>query len=164
MARGVIRLGVPLVVATVAVLLVFGAMAHIGPASGPDRRTVDRSFAVLAGPIVTQSNATGSLLNTVMRRAPSLERVTLFADLSTITTDATTAARDFAALTPPEPSADAAGRCGTTMADRERATGSVREALERLLGGPRGLGGGDEAGAARTLAGAGATLRSADGS
>ena len=46
----------PLVVVAVIVILAVGAVAQIGPASGPDRRTVDRSFAVLANAIAAQSN------------------------------------------------------------------------------------------------------------
>jgi len=145
-------------------VLAVGAIARIGPASGPDRRTVDRSFAVLAAPIVAQSNASGAVLNTILTNGPSLERTRLFSDLASITAASSDDDRHFAALSPPMPSGDAARRCGSTMDDRQRASALVRMALEHLLGGPGGTAGGNEAAAAQTLTGAGAMLESADAS
>ena len=162
--RGVARVATPLVVVAALVVLAVGAVAQIGPASGPDRRIVDRSFAVLAAPIVAQSNASGSLLNAVLKRGPSLGRTTFFSELASITTDAATDDRLFSALIPPAPPGGVADGCTTAMADRRFAAARIADALGRLLGGRRGLGGGDEATAARTLTAAGATLASADAS
>jgi hypothetical protein len=153
-----------LVIVAVVVVLAVGAVAQIGRASGPDRRTVDRSFAALATPIVTQSNASGSALSTLLRRGPSLARTTLLSDLSSLAAATTEDDRQFAALTPPVPQGDVATLCGTTMRGRRRAATQVRAALDGLLGGPRGLGGGDEAAAARALGGVGTLLESADAS
>ncbi len=164
MGRGVARVAAPFVVVAALVVLAVGAVSQIGPASGPDRRTVDRSFAVLATPIVTQSNASSSALNAIIRNGASLERTTFFSDLSLIAADTAQDERRFAALTPPVPSGDADGRCATAMDDRRRAAGQVQSALGRLLGGRRGLGGGDEAAAAQMLDGARSVLQSADAS
>ncbi len=154
----------PLVVTAVVVILAVGAVGQIGPASGPDKRTVDRSFAVLAGPIVAQSNASGSALNAVLTGGPSLGRTAFFSDLDSLRTSTAEDDRRFAALTPPDPQGDAAARCGAVMDDRRRAAAQVADALEGLLGGRRGLGGGNEAAAARTLVATGTVLASADAS
>jgi hypothetical protein len=158
----VARVAAPLVVAAAIVVLAIGAVSQIGPASGPDRRTVDRSFAALAGPIVARSNASGAALNTLLGDGPSLLRVAFFSDLDSLTSATADDDRQFAALTPPEPANDAASRCATAMDDRRRGTAGVASALEGLLGGRRGLGGGDEAAAAHGLATAGTLLASAD--
>jgi hypothetical protein len=160
----VARVATPLIVVGVLVVLIVGAIGQIGPASGPDRRTVDRSFAVLAAPIAVQSNASGSALNAIIRNGASLARTTFFSDLDSITTQAAQADDSFAALSPPQPSADAAGLCGTAMTDRRRAASEVQVALEGLLGGRRGLAGGDEARAVQMLATARTVLQSGDAS
>jgi hypothetical protein len=158
----VARVVTPLAVVAVVVVLAVGAVSQIGPASGPDRRTVDRSFAVLTAPIVAQSNATGSALNALVRNGPSLSRTAFFADLASLAAATTEADRQFDSLSPPDPRGDAAERCGSAMAGRQRAVGRVGAALGRLLGGRRGLGGGDEAVAAAALDGAGTLLVTAD--
>jgi hypothetical protein len=162
--RGVTRLVAPLVVVAVIVVLAVGSLSQIGPASGPDRQTVDRSFAVLAAPIAEQSNASGSALTSLVSDGPSLERTALFAALSSLTTNTAENDRQFAALTPPVPSGDAAARCQAAMDDRARAVSQVSATFENLLGGSRGVGGGDEAAAARSLDEAATVLEAADGS
>jgi len=154
----------PLIAVAVVVVLATGAIAQIGRASGPDRRTVDRSFAALAAPIVAQSNASGSSLNTLLTDGPSLDRTTFFSDLASIATATSEDDRQFSVLAPPEPQGDAAALCGMAMQGRQRAMARVRAALEGLLGGQRGLGGGDEAAAARVLTSSGDVLESADAS
>lgn len=158
------RVVAPVVVVAVIVILAIGAVAQIGPASGPDRRVVDRSFAVLAGPIVADSNASGSALKALLGDGPTMKRPTFFSDLDSIRTAAAADDRQFAALSPPRPGGNAAERCGATMAGRQEATARIGSALEDLLGGRRGVGGGDEATAARTLEEAGSVLEAADGS
>jgi hypothetical protein len=160
----VARAVTPLAVVAVAVVLAVGAVSQVGPASGPDRRTVDRSFAVLAAPIVAQSNATGSALHALLRNGPSLSRTAFFADLASLTAATAEDARQFAALSPPDPTGGVAARCGSTMVGRQRAVSRLGAALGDLLGGRRGLGGGDEAVAAAALEGAGTLLTTADAS
>jgi hypothetical protein len=160
----VVRVATPFVVVGVLVVLAIGAATQIGPASGPDRRIIDRSFAVLAGPIVAQSNASGSALRSLLAEGPSLGRIAFFSDLASVATATVTDSRRFAALTPPDPGGDAATRCGKAMDGRWRAAVRIQGALERLLGGRKGLGGGDEGSAARSLESTGAMLQSADAS
>jgi hypothetical protein len=160
----VARLVAPLVVMAVIVILAIGAVAQIGPASGPDRRTVDRSYAVLASAVVAQSNRSGATLNRLLRDGPSLERTAFFSTLDSLAAATAQDDRQLAALTPPNPAGAVATQCGTTMADRQRATAQVRTALERFLGGRQGRGGGNEAVAAAALGDAGKVLASADAS
>jgi hypothetical protein len=152
------------VVSAAIVVIVVGAVARIGPASGPDRRTVDRSFASLVAPIATRSNATGADLRRLLSDGPSFDRATFFSDLASIAADTAEDARTFAAVTPPLPAEQVAASCGAAIDDRARVGAQVRVALGKLLGGPEGRGGGDAAGAARVLVAAGTTLESADGS
>ncbi len=154
----------PLVVMAVIVILAIGAVAQIGPASGPDRRTVDRSYAVLASAVVTQSNRSGATLNRLLRDGPSLERTAFFSTLDSAAAATAHDDRQLAAITPPNPAGSVATQCGTTMVDRQRATAQVRTALERFLGGRQGRGGGNEAVAAGALGAAGNLLASADAS
>lgn len=154
----------PLVVVVVVVILAIGAVARIGPASGPDRRTVDRSYAVLASAVVAQSNESGSALDRLLKNGPSLDRSAFFSTLDSLAAATGRDDRQVAALTPPKPAGAVADQCGTTMIDRQQAVARVRAALEDLLGGRRGLGGGDEAKAAGALSGAGTLLASADAS
>jgi hypothetical protein len=154
----------PLVAVAAIVILAVGAVAQIGPSSGPDRRVVDRSFAVLANAIVAQSNASGVALNALLVHGPGLLRTTFFSDLDSLSVETGQADRRFAALTPPDPAGATVRQCGATMVDRQRAATEVGNALQRLLGGRQGLGGGDEAEAAGALGSAGSLLTSADAS
>lgn len=162
--RGAARLVAPLVVVAVIVILAVGAVAQIGPASGPDRRTVDRSFAVLANAVAVQSNVSGAALNDLLTDGPGLPRMPFFSDLSSLGADTGRDVRQLAALTPPDPSGATIRQCGTSMMDRQRAATEVGSALERLLGGRQGLGGGNEAEAASALGRAGSLLTTADAS
>jgi hypothetical protein len=154
----------PAVLALVVVVIVVGSVAQIGRASGPDRRTVDRSFAALAAPIVMESNASGATLNRLLARGPSLDRATFFSDLASVDSGAREEDSAVRALTPPSPAGSVADQCTSTMDDRAHAAARLAAALGRLLGGPRGVGGGDEASTARALEGAGTELRAADAS
>ncbi len=158
------RYAAPLVAVAVIVILAVGAVARIGPASGPDRRVVDRSFAVLANAIVAHSNASGVALNDLLTHGPGMPRTTFFADLGSLRAETGQDTRRLAALTPPDPAGATVRQCGTTMVDRQRAATDVGDSLQRLLGGRQGLGGGDEAEASAALGSAGSLLTSADAS
>jgi hypothetical protein len=126
----------PLVVAGVVVGFVAGALAEIGPASGPYRRAVDRGFAALAASVATESDATGSALASLLAVAPTLQRPVLFAELDGL---ATAAAREQASLdrlATPGPRAGAG--CLAALAGRSRAVSAVRNALQGVLGGTTG--------------------------
>lgn len=144
----------------VVVVLAVSAVAQIGPASGPYRRTVDRGYAALAGPLAAQSDTLGAALVSFLRDAPSLGRVTFFSALDSLAADTTTVLRRYKALTPPNP-VTATG-CVTAMAGRASAVGSLRTSLESVLGGRTGLEPVDAN--ATAMEAAGAALGSADAS
>src|SRR5579872_2800772 len=85
--RALVRLGIPLVLATVVVLLAAGAVAHIGPSSGPYRRAVDGGFAALALPLAQSSDASGASLSSFLHDAASEDRATFFDTLDTLAAD-----------------------------------------------------------------------------
>jgi len=160
----VARIVASAVVCALVVVIAVGAITQIGPASGPDRRTVNRSFAALVTPIIVRSNVSGTVLSRLLADGSTLSRTTFFSDLGSIATDTADEARRFAAVTPPSPTGGVAPSCGATIDGRARIGAELRAVLEDLLGGPGGRGGGDEAGAARTLVAAGTALMSADAS
>ncbi|HUI04474.1 MAG TPA: Ig-like domain-containing protein [Acidimicrobiales bacterium] len=163
-ARVVLRVGLPLVVATVVVVLATSALSQIGSQSGPYRLSVDRGYAALATPLVDTSNAGGASLRSFLRTARTLDRVTFFSELDTLAADSHALRRRFDAIAPPDPATSAAAACRAALASRARAVDALRAAFEGVVGGRRGL---DPVGEPAALAGAeGAvgTLHGADGS
>ena len=136
--RALVRLGVPLVLSTAVVLLAAGAVAHIGPSSGPYRRAVNGGFAALTLPIVQASDASGASLASFFAHATRVDRTTFFDTLDTLAADTASTRRRFDAVTPPEPSASVAD-CGDAMAARAHAVALVRTAFEGVIGGASGL-------------------------
>jgi hypothetical protein len=151
-----------LAVVAVIVILAVDAVSQIGKASVPLRRTDNRSFAVLTIPIVATSNQNGAVLRSLMADGPSLGRVTLFSELDSLAADSAQDDRSFAAITPPDPTGGVVTLCRSAMQGRQVATARLQGALEALLGGRNGLGGGNEAAAASGVVGVGVTLRAAD--
>jgi hypothetical protein len=137
--RALVRLGVPLVLSTVVVLLAAGAVAHIGPSSGPYRRAVNGGFAALTLPLVQSSDASGASLASFFGHATRVDRATFFDTLDTLAADTASTQRRFEAVTPPDPAASVAG-CGDAMAARAHAVALVRTAFEGVVGGENGLG------------------------
>jgi hypothetical protein len=155
-------LGVPLVLVAAVVVLVVGAVAQIGPTSGPYRRTVDRGYAALAEPLVVKSNASGVALQTFLHDGRSLDRVAFFAQLDALVTDTAAVRRLYDTITPPEPVSTAARHCAAAMTGRAAAVASLRSVLEGVVGGPTGLDSSDHAAAAVAMTSAGTVLRAAD--
>ncbi len=151
-----------MVVSAVVVILAVAAVAQIGPTSGPYRRTLDRGYAALAQPLVTESDASGVALFTFLHTASSLGRIAFFFDLDNLATDTATVARRYDAITPPDPSV--AVPCDAAIAARASAVSTVRNAMEGVIGGPTGLGVVDESAATAAMTSAGAQLQSADAS
>jgi hypothetical protein len=160
--RGMLRFAFPMVLSAVVVILAVSAVAHIGAASGPYRRTVDRGYVALAAPLAAQSNASAVALRTFLADAHSLGRPAFFSDLDTLVADTAAQWRRYDAITPPEPVTGA--RCATAMADRATAVSTLRTALEGVLGGRSGLGVIDPGAAVSAVHSAGATLALADAS
>ncbi len=157
-----VRLAVPMVLSAVVVILAVSSVAQIGRTSGPYRRTVDRGYAALAGPLVAQSNASGTALSAFLHHAGTLGRLTFFSDLDSFASDASSLQRQYDAITPPDPSS--ATRCATAIAERAAAVSTLRAALERVLGGRTGLVAVDEADASASVGAVGTDLQSADAS
>lgn len=151
------------VVAVVAIVAA-AAVAQIGPTSGPYRRTVDRSYAALADPLVAQSDAAAVSFATLRAHGSRLARAALFDQLAQLDADTATVARQFDAISPPVPAGSAGTRCDSAMDGRARAVALARRALESVVGGPTGTGGGDEASAATGLESAATDLTAADAS
>jgi hypothetical protein len=160
--RALLRLTVPLAVTAVVVVLAVSAVAQIGRASGPYRRTVDRGYAALAVPLVAESNASGNSLVSFLHQARSLGRIAFFFDLDVLAADTATTRRRFDAITPPAPVTDAG--CAAAMADRATAVSSLQASLEGVVGGRTGLDAVDQGVAAAAVSSAGASLRAADSS
>ncbi len=146
----------------VVVVLVASGVAQIGRASGPYRRTVDRGYTALAGPLVAQSNTTGAALMSFLGDSPSLGRVTFFSDLDSLAADADAQRRRYDVLTPPDPVTGAA--CARAMAGRARAVKSLQATLEGVLGGRAGVDPVDQGALAAALQTTGSALRTADAS
>lgn len=144
--------------------LAAASVSQIGPASASDRRTVDRSFAVLATTLATSSNATGAALRHLVDDAPTLSRTSFFTQLGDLSATADADAEAFEAVTVPGPAHGVAAGCATAMDGRARALAELRATLEQLLGGRDGVGGGNEAAAALSVHDAGARLEAADAS
>ena len=159
-ARALARFAVPMAVSAVVVVLAVTAVAQIGAASGPYRRTVDRGYAALVAPLVADSNASGAALVAFLRAAPSLGRVPFFSDLGAFVADTAALVRRYEAIARPGPS-DAAS-CVTALSDRAEAVAHLRGALEAVLGGPTGLGVVAQDADVTAAAAAAATLRGAD--
>jgi len=144
------------------VALAVGVAGQVEATSGSYWRTVDRGFAALAGPLAQASGRSAAVLSSFLAGAPGMDRETFFATLDRLAADTATTLRRFAGIVPPWPGHGAAAGCVAAMDERGRAVASLRQALEGVLGGRSGTGGGDEAAAAGAMAGAGATLVSAD--
>jgi hypothetical protein len=144
------------------VIVGVASVAHISSASGPYRRTVDRGYAALAQPLVAQSNASAAALQSFLHDASKLGRIAFFFDLDTLASDTAVLERRFDAITPPDPTTGAL--CATAIAERASAVSTLRSALEAVVGGPTGLGVGDQGAAASAMSAAGARLQSANAS
>ena len=162
MGSSLLRWGVPGALIVVIVGLLVAAVAQIGATSGPYRRTIDRGYAVLAAPLVADSNRTGTSLRTLVSSVRSYDRATLFAQLDEMTADAVRVQRAFAVITPPEPATAAAARCNEALADRVLGVESFQSALEGALGSRTGLQATDQATATAAIESTGASLARAD--
>jgi hypothetical protein len=148
----------------VVAVLVIGTVSQISPASSSYRRTVDRSYAVLAAPLLASSDSYGTDLGTLLHAGPGFDRAKFFAELDTLASSSETLARQFNAITPPVPAVAAGSDCTRSIDGRARALANLRVALEGLLGGRTGSGAlaADEAGAVQSMHSVGDALESDD--
>ncbi|MDR3648908.1 MAG: Ig-like domain-containing protein, partial [Acidimicrobiales bacterium] len=159
-ARALLRLAVPMVLSAAVVVLAVTAVAQLGSASGPYRRTVDRGYAALAEPLVGASDSSGAQLVSFLHHGASLGRMAFFSTLDALASDSAALRRRYDTITPPDPETTVG--CASAIAGRAAAVSMLRGALEGVLGGRTGLGVVDEGGAATAVGGAGDSLRSAD--
>jgi hypothetical protein len=160
--RTILRFAVPIALSAVVVVLAVSAVAQISRASGPYRRTIDRGYAALAGPLAAESNASSASLVTFLHQARSLGRIAFFFDLDVLAADTAATRRRFDAITPPDPATGA--RCAAAIAGRATAVSSLQSAFEGVVGGRTGLDPVDQGAAATAVDSAGAALESADAS
>jgi hypothetical protein len=146
-------------------VLVTATALRISPASGSYRRTVDRGYAALVGPLVAQSNTSAGDLVQLLQKGPGLDRAAFFTDLDELAASSKDLERQFEAITPPDPVVDAGSECARAMQGRARASADLRSALEGVLGGGTGTGpgAGDEAAAIGAMRSIGLSLQSDDG-
>ena len=114
--------------------LLIGGLVDIGRASRPYWRSINRSYADQAAPIVTSSNQTAAALSTFMSEASGLGRHQVQVQLETLVRVADYDASLATQLVPPEPSAPIATTFTSSMDDRATAMGNLQNALFGLLG------------------------------
>jgi len=146
------------------VVLAVGAVSQISPASSSYNRTVDRGFVALATPLVAQSNSSGTLLATLLRQGPGLDRGSFFSDLDSLASQTEQQVTQLQQISPPSPALGRGSDCDKAFADRARAASSLRAALEGVLGGPTGVanGAGDQASTVSAMQAVGSSLVSDD--
>jgi hypothetical protein len=156
------RVIIGLAVTAVALAAIVSVVDQLRPASASFRRSVDRTYAVLAAPLAAQSQQLSATLRTVRTSGPTLARVTFFRDLDGLASDAAALATHFDTLTAQPPSGHAGSQCSAAMHQRERAASTIRTVLEGLIGGRTGERVTDQADAPGSLVSAGALLQTAD--
>jgi hypothetical protein len=160
--RNVAGVVVAAVVVAVVVIVAVAAVAQIRPTSGPYYRTVDRSYAGLAAPLVAESNTSAAVLKAFWADGPSLTRKAYFAQLDELAAGTSDVLRQFKTLSPPWPVGKAGSQCLAALEARAGASASIQAALEALVGGRTGVGGGDEATATGEVVSAASSLSGAD--
>ncbi len=150
------------VVVVVAVLIVIGTAGQVRTASGPFRRSVDRSYAAMAGPLGRHSAAVGADLARALVSAPTLERGALLDDLDAVVTDTAQLSARFTTITPPEPHGEAGAHCQTAITARAVGAGRVRAAVSALLGGRTGGPASPQPATVQALTGAGGLFVATD--
>lgn len=122
-------------VVAIVVALVIGGLLHVGTASTPYWRAVDRSYAAGGRTLALQSNQTGAQLMTLMKQMPTLQsRQELQAQLDGVVQSASQTATAASALVPPSPQGDVAENLTNAFAGRARAIDMVRGAVYGVLG------------------------------
>ena len=114
--------------------LLIGGLADIGRASRPFWRSINRSYAGQAAPIVTSSNESAAALSTFMSQASGLSRHQVQVQLEALVRVADDDASLAIQLVPPEPSAPISATFTSSMQDRATAMVNLEGALFGLLG------------------------------
>jgi hypothetical protein len=115
----------------VAVAVLIGGLAHVGPQSGPFDAHINRSFAAQGAVLAQESNATGTSVRRLMATMPQEDRLTLQADLDDAVAQTSDQATGAAALAT---KGGVQNQFAAVFADRARAVTQVRSAVDGLLG------------------------------
>jgi hypothetical protein len=150
------------VAAALVVALVVAVVVQVGRQSLPYERSVDLGYAALVGPLGSRSAATGAQLAALLAAAPGDQRSDVFTGLATIVADAQRTATAATSAAAPAPAVAAGLDCTTALVQRASAAAAVRTAVERLLGGSTGSGGGLQPPATAALEAAGRQIDRAD--
>lgn len=113
--------------------LLVGGVAHIGRASGPYRRDLNRSLADQVAIVATRSDVSGRDLRQLMASMPTLGRERLQAVLDQLASSTAAQASAAAVVTPPAPPAPAAASLPAVFSARAAAIAAVRLAVDGLL-------------------------------
>jgi hypothetical protein len=125
---------VVIVLALVVVAILVGGITQVGPQSKSFDASMNRSFALQGAELVRQSNGTAASLRHLLSVMPSQGRQTLEGNLDSLVAEAAQQSAQAAALATPGPPASLQGEFAAVFADRARAVGDVRSAVDGLLG------------------------------
>jgi hypothetical protein len=123
-----------LIISGLVLFLLIGGVLFIGQGSGPFRSSVDQSFAQQADALAVQSNASGASFRSLMSDMPRKSRPPLEQALDALVSGTALAAQEADALTPPSPVGSIGASFQLALADRARAAGDLRHAVNGLLG------------------------------
>lgn len=158
-----LRRGVAVTVAAaVVVALAVGLAGQVDRQSLPYRRSVDRSFASLLGPLGAQSVVTAEQVAATLDGVASTTRTALLTALAVEARTAAQTATTAQADVPPFPSAPAAGDCLQALTERATAVADARQAVSDALGGPTGTSTGGPGAATTLMASAAAAAQAGD--
>ena len=122
-----------LVVLLVVVVLVGGAL-QTGSQSKAYWRSIDRSYALVARPVVEQSDRLDSQLRALLRSMAGETRASLQAALDTLVRQGASLARQAATAASPPPYGGSGAEVTTAMQDRASALDDLRSGVDGLLG------------------------------
>jgi hypothetical protein len=126
----------------VTVGLIVGSVAEIKAQSGGYRSSIDAGYGALAARVVDASNETGSELGHLMDQAPQMAngavprtaRAEIQQGLDQAVNQTSEEANQAASLVPPYPTGQISARFTQVLSQRAKATASLRNVIDRLLG------------------------------
>ena len=118
----------------VVLAVIIGGLLRVPSQSTGYLRSVDRSFALQARPVVQASNRLGRKLHTVLASMTAQQRSELELELDTLVRSSASLAREAATAASPSPAGGAGVAVAAAMSDRAIAMLTIRTAVDRLLG------------------------------
>jgi hypothetical protein len=120
-------------VVAVVLLLVIGGALHVGRASRPYWRDLDRSYALQATVVIEQSNAQGATLGRLMGSITRLSRPLLQVQLDALVQQSRQSADDAVVMSTPEPAGGVGAALAAVLAERASALADLRQAVDGVL-------------------------------